>query len=67
MLRHALQLAAAERVQGGATTNRVRREISVSVATRVATNGPFLVNRLLLFYIWKNDTATSEKYPSRVL
>ena len=29
------------KVQGGAATNRVRREISVSVATRVATNGPF--------------------------
>ena len=26
---------------------------------------PSLVNRL--FYVWKNDTATSEKYPSRVL
>ena len=27
----------ANRVQGGATTNRVRREVSISVAT----NGPF--------------------------
>ena len=31
----------ADRVQGGVATNRVRREISVSVATCVATNGPF--------------------------
>ena len=34
-------LQKADRVQGRAATNRVRREISVSVATRVATNGPF--------------------------
>ena len=28
-------------VQGGAATSRVQREIGVSVATCVATNGPF--------------------------
>ena len=30
-----------DRVQAGAATNRIRREISVSVVTREATNGPF--------------------------
>ena len=35
-------------VKGGVATNRVRREISVSVPTRVATNGP-LVNRFVPF------------------
>ena len=34
-------LAKADCVQGGAATNRVQREISVSVPTRVATNSPF--------------------------
>ena len=53
----------ADRVQGGVATNRVRREISVSVAT----NGSFLVNRFVTFLHLENDTATSEKYPSRVL
>ena len=37
----AISAVKADRVQGRATTNRVRREISVSVATRVATNSPF--------------------------
>ena len=37
----AVSFVNADRVQGGAATNRVRSEISVSVATRVATNGPF--------------------------
>ena len=48
-------------------TNCVRREISVFVATRVATNGPFWYMVLLPLYVWKNDTAMSEKHPSRVL
>jgi len=56
------------RVQGGATTNCVRREISISVAT----NGPwpYLVNRFSTFllhglYIWtlhlENDNVTGPK------
>ena len=45
-----------------ATTNRVRREISISVAT----NSPFcmvngFVTFLLRLYIWNNDSAMSEK------
>ena len=31
----------ADHVQGGATTNHVRRAMSVSVATHLATNSPF--------------------------
>ena len=37
----AVSVAKADRVQGKATTNRVRRAMSVSVATHVATNSPF--------------------------
>ena len=37
----AVSVVKADRVQGGAATNRVRRDTSVSVATRMATNGNF--------------------------
>ena len=50
----------ADRVQGRAATNHVRREISISVA---ALNG-FGEQFCYLFvglYVWKNDTALSEK------
>ena len=53
----AVSVVKADRVQGGAATNHVRREISIS-------ERPFLVNRFVTFvglYVWKNDTATSEK------
>ena len=44
----AVSVVKADRVQGGAATNRVQREVSVSVATRVATmQRPFLVNRFV--------------------
>ena len=36
-----LLLYKANCVQGGPATNRVRREVNVSGATRVATNSPF--------------------------
>ena len=36
-LSYAISVVKANRVQGGAATNRVRREVSISVAT----NGPF--------------------------
>ena len=47
-------------VQGGGVTNRVRREIKYSVAT----NGSFGKSICYLsvgLYVWKNDTAMSEK------
>ena len=37
----AVSVVKADGVQGGAATNHVQRDISVSVATRMATNGPF--------------------------
>ena len=37
----AVSVAKTDCVQGGAATNCVQREISVSVATCVATNAPF--------------------------
>ena len=37
----AVSVVKADHVQGGVATNCVRREISVSVATCVASNGPF--------------------------
>ena len=53
----AISVVEADRVQGGAATKRVRREISISVA---ALNGPHFGKPVGL-YVWKNDTATSEK------
>ena len=38
----AVSVVKADRVQGEATTNRVRRAVSVSVATHLATNSPFV-------------------------
>ena len=37
----AVSVVKADHVQGGATTNRVRRTMSVSVATHLATNSAF--------------------------
>ena len=37
----AVSVVKADHVQGGATTNHVRRAMSVSVATHLATNSPF--------------------------
>ena len=37
----AILLYKANCVQGGPATNRIRREVNVSGATRVATNSPF--------------------------
>ena len=49
----AVSVVTADCVQGGAATNRVQREISVSVATGVATNSCFWQIDLLPFYVWK--------------
>ena len=47
----AISVVKANRVQGGAATNRVRREVSISVAT----NGPFSNSTCYLsvgLYVW---------------
>ena len=64
---NAVSVVKTDCVQGETTTNRVRRAMSVSVATHVATNNPFWQIDLSPFHVWKNDTSTSEKYPSRDL
>ena len=37
----AVSVVKVDHIQGGATTNCIRRAMSVSMATHVATNGPF--------------------------